>query len=47
MPVMSNYWVLQGNLDLWDEPERRGEPFPDAYAVHHWAESWRGRAQPG
>ena len=32
---------------LWDEPERRGEPFPHAYAVHHWAESWRGTAQPG
>jgi hypothetical protein len=25
---------------LWDEPERRGEPFPDAYAVHHWAKTW-------
>ena len=24
----------------WDEPERAGEPFPDAYAVHHWAASW-------
>lgn len=24
----------------WDEPERRHEPFPDAYAVHHWAMSW-------
>jgi hypothetical protein len=21
----------------WDEPERRHESFPDAYAVHHWA----------
>jgi inositol phosphorylceramide mannosyltransferase catalytic subunit len=21
----------------WDELERRNEPFPDAYAVHHWA----------
>jgi inositol phosphorylceramide mannosyltransferase catalytic subunit len=20
----------------WDEPERRGEDFPDSYAVHHW-----------
>jgi inositol phosphorylceramide mannosyltransferase catalytic subunit len=27
---------------LWDEPERRDEPFPDAYAVHHWALSWLG-----
>jgi hypothetical protein len=25
----------------WDEPERRGQHFPDAYAVHHWAASWR------
>lgn len=25
---------------LWDEPERRHETFPDAYAVHHWALSW-------
>ncbi len=25
---------------LSDEPERRGEAFPDAYAVHHWAKSW-------
>ena len=25
----------------WDEPERAGEPFPDAYAVHHWATSWK------
>jgi hypothetical protein len=25
---------------LWDELERRGEAFPDAYAVHHWALSW-------
>ena len=24
----------------WDEPERAGEPFPDAYAVHHWTLSW-------
>jgi Glycosyltransferase sugar-binding region containing DXD motif len=23
-----------------DEPERRNETFPDAYAVHHWAQSW-------
>ena len=20
----------------WDEPERADEPFPGAYAVHHW-----------
>lgn len=25
---------------LWTEPERAGEAFPDAYAVHHWAASW-------
>jgi hypothetical protein len=25
---------------LWTEPERRNDPFPDAYAVHHWAKSW-------
>jgi mannosyltransferase OCH1-like enzyme len=25
----------------WHEPERRHEHFPDAYAVHHWAGSWR------
>jgi inositol phosphorylceramide mannosyltransferase catalytic subunit len=25
----------------WDEPERRHDDFPDAYAVHHWAHSWR------
>lgn len=25
---------------LWDEPERRHETFPDAYAVHHWTLSW-------
>ena len=24
----------------WDEPERAGEPFPGAYAVHHWSTSW-------
>ena len=24
----------------WEEPERAGEPFPDAYAVHHWTMSW-------
>jgi hypothetical protein len=28
----------------WDEPERRGETFPNAYAVHHWAMSWRAEA---
>jgi len=22
-------------------PERAGEPFPGAYAVHHWASSWK------
>ena len=26
---------------LWTEPERRADDFPDAYAVHHWAGSWR------
>ena len=25
---------------LWDEPERAGRDFPDAYAVHHWSTSW-------
>jgi hypothetical protein len=29
---------------LWTEPERRNEDFPDAYAVHHWAMSWREAA---
>ena len=24
----------------WEEPERAGEPFPNAYAVHHWTLSW-------
>jgi inositol phosphorylceramide mannosyltransferase catalytic subunit len=24
----------------WDEPERRYESFPDAFAVHHWTQSW-------
>jgi hypothetical protein len=27
---------------LWDEPQRRDEAFPGAYAVHHWALSWVG-----
>ena len=31
---------------LWDEPERAGEDFPDAYAVHHWATSWWGSERP-
>ena len=26
---------------LWDEPHRRYERFEHAYAVHHWALSWR------
>jgi mannosyltransferase OCH1-like enzyme len=26
----------------WDERHRREEPFPDSYAVHHWALSWSG-----
>jgi mannosyltransferase OCH1-like enzyme len=26
---------------LWHEPERQHAEFPDAYAVHHWAGSWR------
>jgi mannosyltransferase OCH1-like enzyme len=26
---------------LWYEKHRRFEKFPDAYAIHHWAESWR------
>ncbi|HEY3866373.1 MAG TPA: glycosyltransferase [Solirubrobacteraceae bacterium] len=25
----------------YDEPERRHETFPDAYAVHHWTTSWQ------
>ena len=24
----------------WREPHRGAEPFPDAYAVHHWTNSW-------
>jgi mannosyltransferase OCH1-like enzyme len=24
----------------WQEPERDGDTFPDAYAVHHWSVSW-------
>jgi mannosyltransferase OCH1-like enzyme len=28
----------------WDEPHRRDEPFPRAYAVHHWALSWLGES---
>jgi mannosyltransferase OCH1-like enzyme len=24
----------------WDEPERAGETFGDAHAVHHWSMSW-------
>jgi Glycosyltransferase sugar-binding region containing DXD motif len=24
----------------WEEPERAGDPFPGAYAVHHWSLSW-------
>jgi inositol phosphorylceramide mannosyltransferase catalytic subunit len=27
------------------EPHRRGERFPEAYAVHHWAKTW-GQPQP-
>ncbi len=27
---------------LWNEPERRHETFPDAYAIHHWARGWLG-----
>jgi mannosyltransferase OCH1-like enzyme len=27
---------------LWYERHRRFEQFPDAYAIHRWAESWRG-----
>jgi hypothetical protein len=25
----------------WDERERRDEPFPGSYAVHHWSLSWQ------
>ncbi len=28
---------------LWTEMHRRDEDFPEAYAVHHWSESWRSR----
>jgi inositol phosphorylceramide mannosyltransferase catalytic subunit len=31
---------------LWHERHRRFEKFPDAYAIHHWAESWRGPGSP-
>jgi hypothetical protein len=27
----------------YDEPSRRHDRFPDAYAVHHWAQSWARR----
>lgn len=27
----------------WNEPHRRTEKFPDAYAVHYWAGSWLGK----
>lgn len=27
----------------FSEPERAGGPFPDAYAVHHWAKTWVDR----
>lgn len=27
----------------WDEPERAGDEFPDAVAVHHWTLSWWGK----
>jgi hypothetical protein len=27
----------------WDEPERAGEQFPDAYVVHRWSSSWLPR----
>ena len=26
----------------WDEPEKAGGTFPDAYTAHHWATSWTG-----
>jgi mannosyltransferase OCH1-like enzyme len=29
---------------LWHEKHRRFEQFPDAYAIHHWADSWNGPA---
>jgi len=31
----------------WDEPERKDEAFPDAYAVHHWAQTWTHEEAPG
>ena len=30
---------------LWTELYRRDEEFPEAYAVHHWSESWRSPEQ--
>jgi len=29
----------------WDELDRGGEAFPDAYAVHHWANKRRAAAK--
>jgi hypothetical protein len=26
---------------LWTEPDRAGDSFPHAYAVHHWSASWK------
>lgn len=25
----------------WDEPDRAGETFPEAYGIHRWAHSWQ------
>jgi mannosyltransferase OCH1-like enzyme len=30
----------------FSERDRRGEAFPEAYAVHHWAASWSGPISP-
>jgi FkbM family methyltransferase len=31
---------------LYDEPERRHETFPDAFAAHHWSYSWAEQPAP-
>jgi mannosyltransferase OCH1-like enzyme len=30
----------------WDEPHRAGEVFPEAFAVHRWAHSWKDSQTP-
>jgi mannosyltransferase OCH1-like enzyme len=44
-----NIAILGANLFypfLWNELERRGESFPDAYAIHHWAHTWEEELAP-